>query len=147
MEAANRGVNQAGGKSVGLNIQLPLEQGANPYSHVAIEFEHFFTRKVMFLRYSQAFVVLPGGFGTMDELFEVLTLVQTGKVEHKPIILLDRKFWGGMMDWLNEAMVKLQTISSTDIQLMKLVDTPTEAVECLKNWNEQLRSPVRSPIF
>jgi uncharacterized protein (TIGR00730 family) len=147
MEAANRGVKQAGGKSVGLNIQLPLEQGANPYSDVAIEFEHFFTRKVMFLRYSQAFFVLPGGFGTMDELFEALTLIQTGKVERKPIILIDRSFWGGMLSWLDEAMVKLQTISDRDLKLMHVVDSPQEAITSLRNWNQQLRSPAQSPIF
>jgi uncharacterized protein (TIGR00730 family) len=147
MEAANRGVTQVGGKSIGLNIQLPFEQGANPYSDVAIEFEHFFTRKVMFLRYSQAFFVLPGGFGTMDELFEALTLIQTGKVERKPIILIGRSFWRGMLSWLDEAMVKLQTISDRDLKLMHVVDSPQEAITSLRNWNQQLRSPAQSPIF
>ena len=129
MEAANRGVTRVGGRSVGLNIQLPAEQGANRYSEVALEFEHFFARKVMFLRYSQAFFVLPGGVGTMDELFEALTLIQTGKVERKPILLLGRDFWGGLYGWIREQMGRLATISPEDLHLMQVVETAEEAVE------------------
>ena len=105
MEAANRGATEAGGLSIGCNIELPYEQGLNPYVKLGIEFRYFFVRKTMFVKYAQAFVIFPGGFGTLDELFEALTLVQTGKVEHFPIVLFGTQFWGGMLVWLNNRVV------------------------------------------
>lgn len=128
MEAANRGVSQAEGRSAGLNIALPEEQIPNPYHQIALNFEHFFARKVMFLRYSKAIIALPGGLGTLDELFEAVTLVQTRKVESKPVILLGSSFWSGLAEWIRAEMLSLGTVSPADTNLWRIVDTPEEAV-------------------
>lgn len=132
MEAANKGAQLGGGKSVGLNIELPFEQHANPFidRDANLHFEYFFVRKVMFTKYSQGFVMMPGGFGTMDEFFEVATLIQTGKMSPVPLILLGAQYWGGLMDWMQETMLeKANNISAADLDLLKIADTPEEVVE------------------
>ncbi len=133
MEAGNRGANLAGGTSVGLNIDLPFEQHDNPYidSDKSIDFDYFFVRKVMFVKYSQGFVVMPGGFGTLDELFEAITLIQTHKIEKFPIILVGTKFWSGLIDWIKNTMLEAGNISPKDLDLIKIVDTETEVVEII----------------
>ena len=105
MEAANRGAREGGGLSVGFNIELPHEQHANPYLDVSLTFQHFYARKTMFVKAAEGFVIFPGGFGTLDELFESLTLIQTGKVRHFPVVLFDRRFWGGLVDWINDELL------------------------------------------
>lgn len=132
MEAANKGASQAGGKSVGLHIQLPNEQKANKYANVRLEFKYFFIRKVMFVKYAVAYIIMPGGFGTMDELFEALTLIQTNRIKPFPVILMDKKYWGGLIDWMRETLVQNKTISKADIEIFHLVDTPEEAVKIVK---------------
>jgi uncharacterized protein (TIGR00730 family) len=129
MEAANRGAFEAGACSVGLNIELPFEQKTNPYVNRALRFDHFYTRKVMFVRYACAFVVFPGGFGTLDELFESLTLIQTGKMRHFPVLLLDRAYWQGLIDWLRDRLLAEAKISSEDLGLVRLSDDPGEVVD------------------
>lgn len=132
MEAANKGAKKGKGKSVGLNIDLPFEQSANPYvdNDKLITFDYFFVRKVMFMKYAQGFIVLPGGFGTMDEFFEALTLVQTTKIAHFPVILVGKEFWGGLMDWIKNTLLEQEHyISPDDMFLFKLVDTAEEAVQ------------------
>lgn len=131
MEAANRGASESGvGKTVGLNIDLPFEQVGNPYVQHGINFRYFFVRKVMFLKYSSAVVVMPGGFGTMDEFFEILTLVQTNKVPATPIVLMGENFWRGLMDWVKDVMIdKDLMISPEDLNLIKITDDPVIAVE------------------
>jgi uncharacterized protein (TIGR00730 family) len=128
MQAANQGARDAGATSVGLNIQLPYEQRFNPYVDIPLRFHYFFTRKVMFVRYSCAFVVLPGGFGTMDELFEALTLIQTGKILHFPVVLLGNHYWNGLLDWLREQMLAEGKISAPDLELLQVVDSAEQAV-------------------
>jgi uncharacterized protein (TIGR00730 family) len=128
MQAANQGAREAGAQSIGLNIQLPFEQQFNPYVDIALRFHYFFTRKVMFVRYSSAFVVSPGGFGTMDELFEALTLIQTGKILHFPVVLLGNHYWNGLFDWLRATMLAEGKISSADIDLIQIADGPAHAV-------------------
>ena len=137
MEAGNRGAHDMGGTSVGLNIELPFEQHNNPYidPDKSIDFDYFFVRKVMFVKYSQGFVVMPGGFGTLDELFEALTLVQTKKVDPVPIILYDSGFWAGLMDWIQQTLLQdFHTISDHDPGLLHVVDTPEEVVEVLDQF-------------
>tara|TARA_B110000503_G_scaffold131187_1_gene205426 strand:- start:1122 stop:1838 length:717 start_codon:yes stop_codon:yes gene_type:complete len=137
MEAGNRGAHDAGGTSVGLNIELPFEQHNNPYidPDKSIDFDYFFVRKVMFVKYSQGFVVMPGGFGTLDELFEALTLVQTSKVEPVPIILFDSSFWSGLVDWMkNTLFERYQTIGATDPDLFHVVDTAEEVVQVIDTY-------------
>ena len=132
MEAGNKGAHAAGGKSVGLNIQLPFEQFNNVYidSDKLLEFDYFFVRKVMFVKYSQGFVVMPGGFGTLDELFEALTLIQTKKIGRFPIILVGSKFWKGLLDWIKDVLIeKHGNVSAEDLNLFRVVDTADEAVE------------------
>jgi uncharacterized protein (TIGR00730 family) len=129
MEAANRGARDAGTRSVGLNIELPFEQETNPYVDLALPFHHFYTRKVMFVRYACAFVVLPGGFGTLDELFEALTLIQTGKIRHFPVVLMDRSYWRGLIDWTRERLLAEGKIAPQDLDLMRTSDDPAEVVE------------------
>jgi uncharacterized protein (TIGR00730 family) len=128
MQAANQGARDAGATSVGLNIQLPFEQHFNPYVDIALRFHYFFTRKVMFVRYSCAFVVTPGGFGTMDELFEALTLIQTGKIMHFPVVLLGNHYWNGLLDWLRTTMLAEGKISLEDLDLIQIADDPAHAV-------------------
>lgn len=145
MEAGNKGAHLAGGTSVGLNIDLPFEQHDNPYidSDKSLDFDYFFVRKVMFVKYSQGFVVMPGGFGTLDELFEAITLIQTHKIQKFPIILVGTEFWGGLMDWIKSTLRdKFKTISPEDIDLIKIVDTSDQVIEVLNNfYSEYQLSP------
>lgn len=128
MEAANRGARDAGAHSIGLGIDLPFEQGLNPYVDTAVDFHYFFARKVMFVRYSNAFVVLPGGFGTMDELFEALTLIQTRKIRYFPVVLFGSAFWGGLVDWVRDTMLGAGNISPRDLTLLRVTDSIDEVV-------------------
>ena len=140
MEAGNKGAHLAGGTSVGLNIELPFEQHDNPYidSDKNLDFDYFFVRKVMFVKYSQGFVVMPGGFGTLDELFEAMTLIQTNKIEKFPIIMVGTEFWGGVMDWIkNTLLEKFGNISATDLDLFHLVDTTDEVIDILDSFYKQ----------
>ena len=132
MEAANRGAKDAGGLSIGCNIALPHEQELNPYLDKFVEFEHFFVRKVMLVKYSQAFVVMPGGFGTLDEFFETLTLMQTGKVESFPVVAMGSEFWGILRNSIQETMVAEGTISASDLELINLTDSVEEAIEMIR---------------
>ena len=132
MEAASKGAFEAGGRSVGLNIELPMEQYPNPYQNESLSFRYFFVRKVCFLKYSSAVIVFPGGFGTLDELSEVLTMVQTGKINMIPIIFVGRKFWEGMIGWFKEQLAGGGMISPEDMNLFKVVDTAEEAVTYLE---------------
>ncbi|MBW2275099.1 MAG: TIGR00730 family Rossman fold protein [Deltaproteobacteria bacterium] len=132
MEAANRGAREAGGLSLGCNIRLPSEQQPNPYLDHFVEFEHFFVRKVVLVKYSCAFVVMPGGFGTLDEAFEVLTLIQTGKLDSFPVISMGGRFWQNMRDFVERSLIAEETISPKDIELMQAADTPEEAVEMIR---------------
>ncbi len=131
MEAANKGAYAGKSPSIGLNIQLPHEQTGNDYQDISLTFRHFFARKVMFVKYASAYVVLPGGFGTLDELAEILTLVQTGKTRRIPIILVHSPFWNGLVDWLRESLVAEKTIAAEDMDLFQVIDTPQEVVEAI----------------
>jgi uncharacterized protein (TIGR00730 family) len=140
MEAGNKGAHLAGGTSVGLNIELPFEQHDNPYidANKNLDFDYFFVRKVMFVKYSQGFVVMPGGFGTLDELFEAMTLIQTKKIEKFPIIMVGKDFWLGMIDWIkNTLLEKFENISTTDLDLIHLVDTEVEVIGILDTFYKQ----------
>jgi len=137
MEAGNKGARLANGKSVGLNIDLPFEQQSNPYIDMdkLINFDYFFVRKLMFTKYAQGYVVLPGGFGTMDELFEALTLIQTGKIAKFPIVLVDKSYWGGLLDWIKTTMEQnAHNIGEKDLELIQLVDTADEAVAIINEF-------------
>ena len=137
MEAGNKGAHLGGGTSVGLNIELPFEQHDNPYidKGKSLDFDYFFVRKVMFVKYSQGFVVMPGGFGTLDELFEAITLIQTHKIQKFPIILVGTEFWSGLMDWIKDTLLdKFENISPKDLDLIHLVDTEEETVDILNNF-------------
>ena len=136
MEAGNKGAHLAGGTSVGLNIDLPFEQHDNPYidSDKSLDFDYFFVRKVMFVKYSQGFVVMPGGFGTLDELFEAITLIQTNKIEKFPIILVGTEFWEGLFNWVKDVMLKEGNISEHDLDLIQLVDTEDEVVDIIDSF-------------
>jgi len=129
MEAANKGAAEAGGVSIGCNIELPFEQAPNPYANLAIDFRYFFVRKTMFLKYSEAFIVFPGGFGTLDELFEALVLIQTGKIERFPVVLFGSAFWSGLLDWVRDRLTTEGLISATDLDLVRVTDSPEEACE------------------
>ena len=133
MEAASRGAFEAGGLSIGLNIELPMEQHPNPYQTLSLSFRYFFVRKVCFLKYSTAVIVYPGGFGTLDEISEVLTMVQTGKINMIPIIFVDKDFWGGVVNWFKDSLVSKGMISPEDTELFHLVDTAEEAVDYLRD--------------
>jgi uncharacterized protein (TIGR00730 family) len=132
MEAANKGATQAGGVSVGLGIELPREMGLNDFVNIGLEFRYFFVRKTCFIKYSQAFVVLPGGFGTMDELFEALTLVATGKITKFPIVLVGRAYWSGLLSWLQDTMLARANIGPSELALIKLADEPGEVVDIIR---------------
>lgn len=132
MEAANKGASEGGGYSVGLNIKLPMEQEPNPYANVRLEFRYFFIRKVMLAKYSVAFVFFPGGFGTMDEMFEILTLVQTKKIRPVPIVLVDKTFWKPLLTWFTKVLIPSNKITWHDIELFKVLDEPEEIVEFIK---------------
>lgn len=146
MEAGNRGAHLAGGTSVGLNIDLPFEQHDNPYidNDKSLDFDYFFVRKVMFVKYSQGFVVMPGGFGTLDELFEAITLIQTHKIEKFPIILVGSTFWSGLFDWIRSTMLQFGNISPEDLNLIHIVDTKEEVVEIIDAF---YKGHILSPNF
>jgi uncharacterized protein (TIGR00730 family) len=137
MEAANRGAQEAGATSVGLNIELPFEQDANAFQDVSLRFHYFFTRKVMFVRYASAFVVFPGGFGTLDELFEALVLIQTAKIRHFPVVLVGSAFWAGLIDWLRDRLAANALIAPTDLELFATTDDPDEVVALVKRGAER----------
>jgi len=132
MEAANKGAAQAGGKSVGLHIELPNEQQPNKYANVRLDFKYFFIRKVMFVKYAVAYIIMPGGYGTLDELFEALTLIQTKRIRSFPVILMNSRFWEGLLDWLKSSLIKAKTISASDLEIFTTVDTPEEALSIIK---------------
>ncbi len=134
MEAANLGATEAGVKSVGLNIALPKEQKCNTYSNLTITFSHFFVRKVMLVKYATAFVIMPGGLGTMDELTEVLTLIQTSKIKPFPVILFNSTFWRGFLDWLQTTVLMPGYISDSDLHLLRLTDKPSEVLDIVSSW-------------
>jgi len=134
MEAANKGALEAGAKSVGLNIDLPEEQECNPYTTKSITFNHFFVRKVMLVKYASAFVIMPGGLGTLDELTEVLTLIQTHKIKPFPVLLFDSEFWSGLLDWLKNTVLARECISEGDLDLLRVCDRVDEVVEAVDRW-------------
>ncbi len=137
MEAANRGAHEAGGVSVGFNIELPHEQRENPYVDISLTFKHFYARKTMFVKAAEGFVIFPGGFGTLDELFESLTLIQTGKVLHFPVVLFDSDYWRPLVDWIQGGLLPQGMISPEDLDLLLLTDDPAEAVETIADCYEQ----------
>jgi uncharacterized protein (TIGR00730 family) len=134
MEAANKGAAEAGGQSVGLNIELPFEQKPNPYANLQLNFRYFFVRKVMFVKYAIAYVVMPGGFGTVDELFEAVTLIQTNKIKPFPVILMVKRYWEGLMKWIKETMLQEGKICQKDVDLFHLTDDPEEVVEMVDKF-------------
>ena len=138
MESANRGAFEAGGASIGCNIELPFEQAPNPYQTRSLKFKYFFVRKTMFVKYSNAFVIFPGGFGTLDELFEALTLIQTRKIKNFPVILFGSEYWRGMLDWLEGTVLKSKYIGEADRLLLNLTDSPAEVVEIVNRSMDAL---------
>ena len=132
MEAANKGAAKAGGKSVGLHIHLPKEQAPNKYANIRLDFKYFFIRKVMFVKYAVAYVIMPGGFGTLDELFEALTLIQTQRIKPFPVILMNSNYWKGLIDWIKDTLLQEKAISKSDLDIFRLVDDPKEAVDIIK---------------
>ena len=134
MEAANKGAAEAGGKSVGMNIRLPYEQKPNPYANTVIEYKYFFIRKVMFVKYAVAYVILPGGFGTMDELFEALTLIQTKRIRCFPVILMGSDYWKGLIDWIRNTMLQNDKIEPYDLEIIHVIDDPDEIVKHIKKF-------------
>ncbi len=141
MEAANKGAHEAKGISVGLNIHLPAEQRVNPYVNRPFEFRYFFIRKVCFVKYASAFVLFPGGFGTMDELFEALTLIQTNRIEKFPVILMGTKHWAGVIEWLQKRIAATGLVGPQDLELFRLTDSPKEAVEIIADFNDGRTNP------
>jgi uncharacterized protein (TIGR00730 family) len=139
MEAANKGAFEGKSPSIGLNIELPHEQNPNPYQDIALTFSHFFSRKVMFVKFATAYVVMPGGFGTLDELIEILTLIQTRKTRRIPVILVDSSFWSGLLDWFRNALITAGTISASDLDLIQTIDDPDEVVEAIFCYYEHRR--------
>ncbi|MBI4542043.1 MAG: TIGR00730 family Rossman fold protein [Gemmatimonadetes bacterium] len=140
MEAGNRGAQLAGGTSIGLNIELPFEQGSNPYVETAIHFRYFFVRKTMFVKYSIGFIVFPGGFGTLDEMFEAMTLIQTGRIKHFPLVLFGTHYWSGLVDWLRDTLAAERKIDPADLQLFRLTDDPKQAVALVMQARATLRA-------
>src|SRR5213596_1591823 len=145
MEAANRGCQEGNGLSIGCNIELPFEQGLNPYVERAINFRYFFVRKTMFVKYSTAFIVFPGGYGTMDELFEALTLIQTGKVKYFPVILFGLEYWKGLAGWLRDRVAGEGKIAVKDLDLLHITDSPREAVEIVRRARERRSQALAVP--
>jgi uncharacterized protein (TIGR00730 family) len=145
MEAANRGAKEGGGLSVGFNIELPHEQAPNPYLDVSYTFEHFYARKVCFVKPAEGFVIFPGGFGTLDELYEALTLIQTGKVMHFPIVLFDSDHWSEMLDWVRDELLRDRFISPGDVELLSLTDDVEEAVELVIDCYERRCAETAAP--
>jgi uncharacterized protein (TIGR00730 family) len=140
MEAANRGARDGGGLSIGFNITLPHEQSGNPYCDVSLTFKHFYARKTMFVKAAEGFVVFPGGFGTLDELFESMTLIQTGKIQHFPLVLFDSDYWGEMLEWATKELLAKGMISPNDLELMTVTDDPDEAVRLVVGAYEDGRA-------
>ncbi len=139
MEAANRGCHEAGGLSVGCNIELPMEQGLNPYVDLGVEFRYFFVRKTMFVKYADAFVIYPGGYGTLDELFEALTLIQTKKIRDFPVVLIGSDYWGGLLDWVRGTLLAEAAITPEDVDLLRITDDPDEACRIVDAYAKQHR--------
>jgi len=139
MEAANRGAFGRQSKSIGLNIDIPMEQKPNMYQDISLHYRYFFARKVMFVKYAAAFVIMPGGFGTLDELFEALTLIQTKKIFNLPVVLVGSDFWGGLIDWIVSSPIKLGTLATEDLKLFSLTDDPEEVVRIIKEGYEKVR--------
>jgi uncharacterized protein (TIGR00730 family) len=137
MEATNKGAHEGAGLAIGLNIDLPREQPSSRYQHISLRFKHFFARKVMFARFATAFVVLPGGYGTLDELFEALTLVQTGKTRQMPIILVHEPFWGGLLGWMRERLAAEGMIHESELDLIQICNSPKEVVDCIFAFYEK----------
>ncbi|MGI8470401.1 MAG: TIGR00730 family Rossman fold protein [Pyrinomonadaceae bacterium] len=135
MEAANRGAREAGGVSVGCNIELPFEQIPNPYQTLSLSFKYFFVRKTMFIKYSNAYIIFPGGFGTMDEVFEALTLIQTKKIRNFPVVLFNSQYWRGLLQWISSVMLHEKNINHEDLQLLHLTDSPKDAVDFITKWH------------
>ncbi|MFW6075592.1 MAG: TIGR00730 family Rossman fold protein [Chloroflexota bacterium] len=146
MEAANRGAVEANGKSVGCNIELPFEQGTNPYVEISVDFRYFFVRKTMFLKYAEGFVIFPGGYGTMDELFETLTLVQTGKIHDFPIVLFGTEYWGGLVNWLRSTVYRGGNINEDDIELALVTDSIEDACRYILRAYTERQSDGRSDL-
>ena len=146
MEAANKGAKLAGGRSIGCNIELPFEQKANPYCDTVINFRYFFVRKTMFIKYSMAFVVFPGGFGTLDEMFEALTLIQTGKLYQFPVVLFGSHYWGGLVDWMKSTVLGGQKISDRDLDLMIITDDPVEAAAAVIAAGDAQKKTARARV-
>jgi len=144
MEAANRGAKEGGGTSVGFNIDLPHEQYANPYLDISVTFEHFYARKVMFVKAAEAFVIFPGGFGTLDEMFEALTLIQTGKIIDFPVVLFDKAYWGDLLSWIKKSALAERMVSPDDLELLYPTDEPAEAVEIVVAHHEARTRETRS---
>ena len=138
MEAANKGAAEAGGKSIGLNIELPMEQKPNPYSNVLLNFRYFFCRKVMFVKYAMAYVIMPGGFGTLDEFFEAITLIQTHKIKPFPVIMVDKDYWGGLIDWVKGTLLKEKMISPDDLEIFQVLNDPDEILKMIKKFHDIL---------
>lgn len=134
MEAANKGAAEAGGKSIGMNIKLPFEQKPNPYANVQLDYKYFFIRKVMFVKYALAYVILPGGYGTMDELFEALTLIQTKRIRSFPLILMGSEYWQGLLNWLKEKMLVENKILPADLELIQVIDEPQDVLKLIKKY-------------
>ena len=134
MEAGNKGATKADGESIGLNIELPFEQKPNPYVKTLINFHYFFCRKVMFVKYAKAFVIFPGGFGTLDEFFESITLIQTERIEKFPVILFGSDYWTGLIDWLRDKMLGSKNINPEDLDIFEVVDTPEEVIKVIRNF-------------
>ena len=134
MEAANKGAAEAGGRSVGMNIKLPFEQKPNPYANLQIDYKYFFIRKVMFVKYAVAYIIMPGGYGTMDEFFEALTLIQTKRVKSFPIIVMGREYWRGLLDWLKNTMLRANMILPFDIEMIQIIDEPEEVVKHIQKY-------------
>ncbi len=132
MEAANKGASEGGGRSVGLNIDLPAEQAPNDYAHIRLNFRYFFVRKVMFVKYAVAYIIFPGGFGTLDELFEAVTLVQTKKIKPFPVILVDREYWQGLLQWIKDTLITVNHISPEDLDIVQVIDDPSEIIKHIK---------------
>jgi uncharacterized protein (TIGR00730 family) len=144
MEAANRGALDAGGVSIGCNIELPFEQKPNPFQTRTLTFKYFFVRKTMFVKYSNAFIIFPGGYGTLDELFEALTLIQTRKIKNFPVVLFGRDYWGGMVSWLSDVILKARNIADEDVRLLHLTDSPAEVVDIVVRSQDAL-SRIHTP--
>lgn len=134
MEAANKGAAEAGGRSVGMNIKLPFEQKPNLYANLQIDYKYFFIRKVMFVKYAVAYIIMPGGYGTMDEFFEALTLIQTKRVKSFPVVLMGREYWQGLLDWLKNTMLRTNMILPFDIEMIQIMDEPEEVVKHIQKY-------------